>query len=208
MKQVQSFFNTYPLHTFSPSQVVIEGGAKPEGLYFLETGAVRMVVTNKEGIEVTLNVLKAPALFPMPWIMNDQKDDYTYQAVDPVALRIAPKEEALHFLKMNPEVIWDLLSRIYRGLPGLMERFVQQSVGDAASKIITQLLILARRFGSSSPEGIQIDLKLTHAQLASESGVSRETVTRELGVLTKKGLLQKKGDTLIVSNIKALEALL
>lgn len=60
------------------------------------------------------------------------------------------------------------------------------------------LLALAERFATSSPQGTVIDLKLTHEDLASISGVSRQYVNATLGDLKKRGLLQMRKREIIL----------
>jgi len=60
------------------------------------------------------------------------------------------------------------------------------------------LAALAERFASPSSQGTVIDLKLTHEDLASISGVSRQYVNATLSDLKRRGLLQTRKRELIV----------
>jgi CRP/FNR family transcriptional regulator len=52
---------------------------------------------------------------------------------------------------------------------------------------------------------IRLKLALTHEEVAQLIGTSRETVTRTLSQLKKKGVLEFAGSTLIIRNKAALE---
>lgn len=56
-------------------------------------------------------------------------------------------------------------------------------------RILGILGLLAEQFGTPHPQGILVDLRLTHEQLASAIGSSRITVTRILGNLRTRQLL-------------------
>ena len=48
-------------------------------------------------------------------------------------------------------------------------------------------MILSTDSGEKTPEGVLINVKLTHQEIADMAGLTRETVTRELNKLRKKG---------------------
>ena len=118
---------------------------------------------------------------------------------------IAPRKDVLRFLQKNHDVAFDLLQRIYRGLDGYFLRMESLLSGHAFHKTIIQLVIHMRRFSKHVVADDVHQTKLTHAQLASLAGLSRETVTREIKKLQAKKLLIYKGQTIIVPDIDALE---
>ena len=62
-----------------------------------------------------------------------------------------------------------------------------------------------RKLGSQTEQNIRLKLSLTHGEIAQMIGVSRETVTRLLGELRDKGVIQLKGSNLLIKNKAALE---
>lgn len=56
-------------------------------------------------------------------------------------------------------------------------------------RLLLKLRQLADRFGRVTPEGIRLDLRLTHQQLADMVGAVRESVTIALGKLAQNGEL-------------------
>jgi len=59
--------------------------------------------------------------------------------------------------------------------------------------------------GRVSDGAIRLKLALTHEEVAQLIGTTRETVTRTLGELRKKHVLELNGSTLIIRNRAALE---
>jgi CRP-like cAMP-binding protein len=58
-------------------------------------------------------------------------------------------------------------------------------------RLLRFLAFLAREFGKESPEGIRIDIRLTHQEIATIVGTTRITVTRFLGAFKKASLVGK-----------------
>jgi len=61
-------------------------------------------------------------------------------------------------------------------------------------RLLGLLGLLAEQFGVAQGEGLLVDIRLTHAQLASAVGATRSTVTRILGDLRMRGKLTTIGD--------------
>ncbi len=199
-KLLQIYFKKFKPVSFAKQEIIIEPSKVAE-IFFLTKGVVRMFSFSNEGKEVTLNIYKAYALFPMFSSFNK----YTYGALTNVEGNFAPKKDFEHFIKSNPEILFDLLERIYRGLDGFYMRLEALLLGDAFYRVLTQLIIYARRFGKEDQNVITFDVSLTHHQLASQTGLARESVTREIKKLTKKGLIGYKGKKLLIYNLPKLE---
>jgi hypothetical protein len=74
------------------------------------------------------------------------------------------------------------------------------------NRLIHLLVELADRYGRPTPEGLLIDVRLSHQDLAGIVGSSRESVTLGLGELVAEGLLRRRGRRLVVVDPKALVA--
>ena len=69
-------------------------------------------------------------------------------------------------------------------------------------RVMGILALLAEQFGQPHPEGMLVDVRLTHAQLATAVGATRATVTRCLGDLRTRNLLcvvgRREGERLCI----------
>lgn len=135
--------------------------------------------------------MRENSIFGVLSLVTGQKSDRFYHAVafTPVELLSAPVEQFQRALAENPE-----LSRLM--LQGLSSRILQTEMmietlahRDMASRLVSFLLILCRDFGVPGPNGVTIDLKLSHQAIAEAIGSTRVTVTRLLGELRQQNLI-------------------
>jgi CRP/FNR family transcriptional regulator len=75
---------------------------------------------------------------------------------------------------------------------------------NAEARIRMALHQLCRRKGKPTTEGVRLDDRLTHRELASMAGVTRETATRVLGHLIEQGLLHVDRQRIVVGRPDAL----
>lgn len=65
-------------------------------------------------------------------------------------------------------------------------------------RLLLKLRQLAERWGRVTPDGIRLDLRLTHQELANMVGAVRESVTIALGRLADSGEIEVRNRTLII----------
>ena len=89
-----------------------------------------------------------------------------------------------------------------------MSRVAQLVLDDAYTKTILLILYYADNFGEKTREGIALKVPLTHREIASWIGTTRETASLQVESLVKKGLLATRGRLLIVRDVNALKGAL
>jgi CRP-like cAMP-binding protein len=197
---VSTFFAQYPLRAFAKGQVLSGPGQEKKEVFYIVRGHVRQGVVTASGQDVTLTLFKPGAFFPMMWMTGVKEMPYSFEAVDATQVRVAPYEHVVVFLTREPTVTLDLLRRVYIGLDGILLQNVHQMAGTARSQVVRALSVLAKRFGVAHSQGVQIQLPLTHADLAAMTGLTRETVSRQISELKKHDLVQMHKSFLVVAS--------
>lgn len=203
-KTIKKFFSNYPLRRYKKGQILIYGGDEPAGVFHLVSGRVRQYDINYRGDEIVVNVFQPPAFFPMSWAVNKSRNLYFFETATDVELRQAPADRVTEFLKDNPSVTYDLLRRLYSGTDGLQRRMAHLMGGSARSRILFELIIECARFGEVKKNGVCI-LAINESELAKRTGLSRETVNREISKLKQRGLLTHTGQKISVVGLKNLQ---
>lgn len=201
---IDNFFGQFRLRRYQKGQILLLSGDEAAYVYHLVNGRVKQYDVSYRGDEVIINVFKPPAFFPMSLVINKKPNLYIYEAETDVELHQAPAEEVLAFLRANPAVTFDLLSRVYSGVDGLLERLAHLMKSTAHDRLMFEILVHLKRFGQKNPDG-SISLHLTESELGARSGLSRETVSREMRKLEKSGMVKLKAGTLTVPDPVALE---
>ncbi len=201
--KIENFFYKYKSQNFKKNKILINISETPSNIYFLEDGWVKMYSLNKNGEEIILNIFKPNSFFPISLAINNNENNYFYEAQTDIKARLAPANDVIKFLESNPDVLFDLLKRVYRGLDGVLLKMEYAMTNDAKSRLILELVIQAKRFGNKS--GKEISFNISINDLALSVGIARETVSRELKLLKEKGLISFEKKTLRIANIQRLE---
>lgn len=204
-KKLDNFFSKHKLVKYRKKELIIRADDLPLGIFYLKEGLVKEFVSTQDGEDVILNLYKPPSLFPLQYAINNTTPTHYFEANLPSTLYRAPKEETLQFISQHPDILLDLISRIYRGLEGLFKRIENLMAGSAQARIITELIIYARRFGIKDDDGILINLKLTQKDLSEQTGIARETIGRILKKLKDDDLINFKDRKIFIKYLRKLE---
>jgi CRP/FNR family transcriptional regulator, cyclic AMP receptor protein len=205
--KITAFFASYRRADFDKGHIIVHAEEEPAGVFYLITGRVNQYDISPTGAEVVVNIFKPPAFFPISWAMNHTPNHYFFEAATDVTMHMAPPEDVVTFLKDNPDVTFDLLSRVYRGTDGLLRRMAHLMGGDAKSRLVFELLNAAYRFGDPQSDG-SVLLPVAESDLAKYAGMARETVNRIMHGLKTEGLVQVTRAGVRIPDTKRLEALL
>lgn len=205
--KLKEFFGKYRTRTYEKGQILVFAGDEPGYIFYILKGTVRMYDVSYRGEEIVGNVFKPGAFFPMSWAINRTPNYYFFQAAEDVEVALADPDEAVTFIKENPDVMFDLLSRVYRGTDGMTLRMVQLMGGSARERLALELLIAYRRFGNTSDDDMH-QLHITETELAARAGLTRETVSRELQKLAREDVLRVKQGSISIKQIEKLQAII
>lgn len=190
--------------TFRKGDFVIRPGDTPSGVFYIYQGLVKAYDITKYNEENLLIIRKADEIFPLIWAITGQERSVIYQALAPTTAWQLSRETFLEFISKEPEAmapIVDMTIEMYRLHS---ERILNLEYRSVRERIISFLLTMSQRFGKQTADGVLIEVPLRHQDIASSVNATRETTSRELSALERKGLLKNKQSMIILYDVKAL----
>lgn len=202
--KIAGFFTQFKKIVYKKGELLIRADEAPSGIFYLKEGMIKEYTISQKGEELVVNMFKPISFFPMSWAINQTPNSYYFEALTDTECYLAPREVTVEFIKNNPDVLYNLLSRVYKGTDGLLTRLTYLMSGSAYTRLITELIIHTRRFASQDSQG-RYEIKITERDLAAQTGMSRETISRELRILKDKEIVTFSKSLLIINNLDLLE---
>lgn len=176
-------------------------------VYLIVQGWVKIRSYNPEGKEVTLNILGPGDIFGEMAVLLSTPRSSDVLSLTSVEVGCFPANDFMTLIQTEPLVGLRLTQIMAKRLQQINRR-LRMRESDSGARVVDVLLFLAEGRGQSSATGIEIP-KLPHQEIASLSGLTRETVSRVLSKLEKKGLIERSSrDVICLPNLPALEKLL
>lgn len=194
------------MRSHPPNQVILLENDWGSSVYFILSGWVKIRTYNLDGKEVTLNILGMGELFGEMAPLDEVPRSTDVITLAPTVIGNMPSQDFVRLLNTEPQSGIRLAKLMARRLRQVNRR-LRLRESDSVSRVADILLFLAEGRGKVSEQGTEIP-NLPHRELSSLSGLARETVTRVLSKLEKKGLISRDRETLCISDVHALERLM
>lgn len=190
---------------FHKGDFIIHPGELPPGVFYIHKGLVKAYDITRYGDENLLIIRKEHELFPLIWAITGQERQVIYQALAPTTVWRISRRQFLDYMQAKPETMAPLLDMTLEMYRLHSERIINLEYRTVRERIISFLLTMATRFGTKTADGTLINLPLKHQDIASSVNATRETTSRELSALERKGLLSSKQSTILLKDTAALE---
>jgi len=184
--------------------ILFKEGDDGEHLYVIIDGKLKLGTSSGDGRENLLSILGPGEMFGELSLFDPGPRTSTATAVTDAKLLSLSHERVIPWLKQNPEVSLQLLTRLSQRLRRTNEAVGDLVFSDVPGRVAKALIDLGDRFGKTSPEGLLVNHDLTQEELAQLVGASRETVNKALADFAGRGWLKLDGRSVLITDVERL----
>ncbi len=180
--------------------VLFRKGEFANSVVLLCHGQAKLLSTSREGEVLIARVAVSGDLIGLGAVVSGGRHEFTSEIVDNAVVKKIQKNEFLAFLQRHNQVnvgVAGLLSREYKA--AFFDDRPFEPAHSAAGRLASIILEFSRGTGHQEPSG-SFTMALTHQDLASLAGISRETVTRALNSFKRQRLICIRGTSVTVLN--------
>src|SRR4028119_478642 len=188
------------------NQVIVLENDWGSSVYFILNGWAKIRTYNLDGKEVTLNILGQGELFGEMAALDEVPRSTDVITLTTTMVGSMPAQDFVKLIKTEPLAGLRLAQLMAKRLRQVNRR-LRLRESDSTSRVADTLLFMVEGQGKSKEQGTEIP-NLPHRELSSLSGLARETVTRVLAKLEKKGLIVREHDIMFIPDVPALERII
>lgn len=175
-----------------------------DAVYVLVDGRVRLVSLTRDGKQAILAIFEPGDLFGELALAGASERDEYAETVKPSTIASIPRDVMDEVLQRNAS-----LSLAVTKLIGWRRRRLERRLRNLLfcsnrERLIGLLWDLLEQYGRRISEGVLIDIKLAHQDLANLIGVTRESVTITLGELQAEGIVSVGRQRIVVRHLDRL----
>ncbi|HUO33360.1 MAG TPA: Crp/Fnr family transcriptional regulator [Candidatus Acidoferrum sp.] len=216
-KKSQGFFCDLPLPvsrdldilrhsaTYPAGAVLFLEKQDPHGVFILCGGKVKLSISSSEGKTLILRLAEPGEILGLAAVFTGRPYEATAETMHPSQVAFIRRSDFLRLMEKHKEIYQAAtrqLSRLYRGA---CEQLRTIGLSGSAPEKVARLLLEMSSGRAPACTGVSITMPLTHEEIASCIGSTRETVTRTLSDFKAKRLVAFRGSTLTIENREALE---
>ncbi len=180
-------------------------------VFLIRSGLVKTSRISEDGRELTLHLFQRNDLLGETALVlhgaTGQPHETVAETLDESTIYSIPAEEFLRAMRMHPELAMTITRLVAHRRRALERRIDSLLFKTAHARLANLFLDLKPRFGVRDARGTILNLKLTHREMASLIGASRETVSFAILDLRKDGLILTEDKRVVLLDEDRLQAL-
>jgi CRP/FNR family transcriptional regulator len=192
---------------YPKSAILFVEGQEPRGLFVLCSGKAKLSTSSRNGKTVITAMASSGDVLGLSATISNHPYEVTAEMVEPGQASLISRSSLLEFLKEHGEVALRVAEQLSRNYYTAHESIRMLGLSASPAERLARLLLSWAK-SSNYKEAPQLQLTLTHEEIAEMIGTTRETVSRLFSHFKKKQLIQMNGATLIVRNKPAMEKLI
>ncbi len=180
IRKLKKFFGNGLEIKAEKGEILYSPNTSLEEMIFVEKGKIKQYVVSLNGDEVLIHIHGKEAVIPLMLYLSGEENRFYFEAIEPVVGYRLKSKAVVEFVKNEPDLAMEFTKRFAGAVNGLSKRIEQLAGSQQENQLMAMLKYLASKYGVEKEEGVLIDLKLTHSDLATWIGAARETVSRQM----------------------------
>jgi CRP/FNR family transcriptional regulator len=190
------------LRRFGRNEMIVRQGDPSDSVFLVLTGSV--AVFRDSGMrETILSLFATGQIFGEMSIFDKQAvRSASVRAVTTCILGVFSRDDFGAMVSRSPKMSRELLQVLAERLRGANEYIENARTKDATSRLASLLLKLGDQFGSTVENGVQINVHLTHKEMANMIGTTRETLNRTLNGFWDQKLIDMRTRFIVIRELE------
>lgn len=169
--------------------VILQPDQQPEIVYVIKAGRVKLSRYSPDGREQILALLEPGDVFGELALVG-APEPVSVAAFEDTLVCGLHRDDFLMLIRARPELMLHVMKALAERLRVAEEEIADLVFRDVPGRLASLLLRLGETYGISHGGGLRLALRLTHQDMASMIGATRETVTAVLSRFREDRLVE------------------
>ena len=189
---------------FAAGREIFDQASSSTEVYFILSGAVRILNYSTSGREVTFAAVTEGSYFGELAAIDGLPRTASATAIEDTRLAVLPGEAFIALIRNNSEVAYRVIRRLTGIIRDCDERIFDLSTLGAMRRVYSELLRMAQPDAVVEGQWV-IRPYPPEREIASRVSTTRETVARAVSQLRRSGLVRRKDRNLFIMDREVLE---
>jgi CRP/FNR family transcriptional regulator len=172
---------------FRKNEIILQEEDTSEYMYIILNGKVKVIQTTEDGKEILLAIHQSGDFFGEMSLIDGKTSPATVIATENSTAAIISKKDFYSLIETLKKVLNNLLLILCSRHRESWEKIQMLNYKNASHRIKILFLMLSDKYGEKTAEGVTLNIKLTHQEMAEMTGMTRETVTRVIDRWQREG---------------------
>jgi len=206
-RELDALVQVSRIQKLRPREELCHKGDPGSQVYLISKGRLKAMTTSAEGDDVVFSIMAPGEVCGELALLSGGRRTATITAIDESELIVLDRREFLPFLRTHPEVAIKLLEVLAARQLRLSELVEDTTFLNLPARLAKKLVSLSRAYGTETPDGMRIDLKLSQGEIGDLVATTRESINKQIKSWSGEGLVSMQNGIVTIHRIDDLEAL-
>ncbi len=204
--EMQQIAKRSTMREFTRGRVILHPGQVQEMVYLIKEGRVKVSRYSPEGREQILALLEPGDLVGELALVRETEPVHVEAFEDTLICELS-RRDFISLLRRQPEVMLYVMKLLAARLRVADEEIADLVFRDVSGRLASLLLRLGEAYGERDGGKLRLTLRLTHHDIASMIGATRETVTSTLSRFRESRLIVTEQRHIVICDPEGLRRL-
>lgn len=180
-------------------------GDSPNFLYLVKSGKIKIFKSNEGGKEYIINIHKEGDYLGYVALLEDGKHKESAMAIENAEVALIPKLDFLQLLGTNHDVAMKFVKLMSSNFSEAEEKLLKLAYDSARKRVAEAIVFVSKKYHTEGKS--EISFTLLRENISALSGISPESVSRNLTDFKEEGLITTTNGNIKILDLKKLEML-
>ena len=180
-------------------------GDSPNFLYFVVSGKIKVFKSNEMGKEFIIDIYKEGDFLGYVALLVDNKYRESAMAIENSEVALIPRQDFFQLLHSNHEVSMKFIKLMSSNFSDAEEKLLKLAYDSARKRVAEAIIFVSKKYEIEGKN--DLSFALLRENISALSGISPESVSRNLTDFKKEGLIETCNGSIKILNLKKLEVL-
>ncbi|MCX6290701.1 MAG: Crp/Fnr family transcriptional regulator [Bacteroidetes bacterium] len=187
-------------------QRILMEGIESDGVYFINTGKVKIFKSDKDDKQLILRFAKSGEILGFCSIDERKEQPVSAVALDDTVICYLDNKDFMRIIRDNPELALGLLKFYNEELIEVENKSLKLARMNVPGKVADALMTMYDAYGSNG-KNCTLNLMLSRQDIANLAGTTKEQVSKALSEFKLKGIVKTKGKQIDILNLNSLRSI-
>lgn len=190
---------------YDAGDLLYEEGSPATNMFLIVNGQVKLTKVTSDGRVFTLFLKQDRELLGEGTLIDNDVSSLSAKAVTFTTARKIPVKEMYQLFMKRPDLARQLMSWYAVQTQSAQAKFRDLILSGKQGALYSTLIRLAHSYGKETDRGIIITTPLTHQDLATFAGSTRENINRMMTDLKESGILTMQNGQIVIHELNELK---
>lgn len=185
----------------SKGEIILPQGSRTSHIIYLKSGIAKEYQQLGNNQEYILQIVKNHTYLGLSSLFGDNFNHLSYTALSDVTICFIEREVIKSLLMNNSKFSYLILETVCKDSLNSYHRFANQHQKHVHGKLADALLYMARQIFDAE----EFEIPLNRLEISFLIGTSRESVSKQLRIYEREGILELKGKKIRILNFEQLD---